>query len=277
MQRELVDLKKEYGIAGGTLECITVGPLFDVNASEWKRPAVIVVPGGGYAHVSKREGDSVAAAFLARGFQTFILTYTVWPNAAYPDQLIQLAAAVDHVKKNAEKYHVNPDEIFAVGFSAGGHLTADLSVEYAEVSKKAGIELNARPTAVGLAYPVIARKYGHIGSHDNLLDGYTDEAKAELMQVLELDQAVTKDTPPAFIWSTAGDTAVPPVNSLRYAEALLKNGVLCELHVYPQGGHGLSTCDHEVNEGQNREYLAKNAKWLDDCAAFFRLFVKEEF
>lgn len=277
MKRELVDLKKEYGIAGGTLESIAIDYPFDASGTEWKRPAVIVVPGGGYGFVSKREGEPVAAAFLARGFQTFVLTYTVWPDSVYPDQLIELAAAVDYVKKNAEKYGVNPDEVFVVGFSAGGHLCANLAVEYADVSKKAGIELNAKPTAAGLSYPVIAKKYGHTVSHDRLLDGYTDEAKAELMQVLELDDAVTKDTAPAFIWSTTEDTCVPPINSLRFAEALMKNGVACELHVYPNGQHGLSTCDHEVNVGPNRNYLAKNTKWLDDCAAFFRLFVKEEF
>ena len=95
MKNYKVSLKETYGIEGGELECILLDLPFDRETPEWKRPAVIVVPGGGYHMVSKREGEPIASAFLARGFQAFVLTYTTAPEgAAYPDQLIQLAAAV---------------------------------------------------------------------------------------------------------------------------------------------------------------------------------------
>lgn len=179
-------------------------------APDWKRPAVIVVPGGAYWGVSKREGEPVASQFLARGFQTFILTYLCSPDGvSYPEQLIELSAAVDYVKKHAAEYNVNADEVFVVGFSAGGHLTADLAVEYASVKEKSGLELDCRPKAVGLGYPVISSKAGHEDSYINLLSGYTEEARGELMKSLDLDQEVTDDTPPAFIWTTSTDTCVP--------------------------------------------------------------------
>lgn len=276
MLHDKISLQKEYGIAGGELECILCEKPIDGDGS-WKRPAVVVVPGGAYWMVSRREAEPVAFEFLARGFQTFILTYTCAPDGArYPDQLIQLGAAVDFVKKHAEEYHVNADEVFVVGFSAGGHLTGDLAVEYASVGEKAGFPLDCRPTAVGLCYPVITTKGGHVDSYHNLLEGYTDEAQEELLKTLNLDEAVTEDTPPAFIWSTSEDACVPPVNALRYATALAGKKIQFELHVYPQGWHGLSTCALEINDGKAAAFAGKNAAWLDDCASFFRLYTTEK-
>ena len=277
MKSYTVSLKEVYGIDGGELACILADPPFDVPAPEWRRPAVIVVPGGGYSMVSKREGEPVAAGFLARGFQAFILTYLCRPDGVrYPEQLTELAAAVDYVKKHADEMRVNPDEVFVVGFSAGGHLTADLAVEWQCVAQKTGRDFDCRPKAVGLAYAVISHKTWHLDSYINLLDGYTDEAKAELEKELSLEDRVTKDTPPAFLWTTAEDNCVPPENTLLYALALDRNKIPYELHVYPQGNHGSSDCDWEVNPSC-AEYLRKNAGWLGDCARFFRLYTAEKF
>ncbi|MBQ7924403.1 MAG: alpha/beta hydrolase [Clostridia bacterium] len=277
MQAFTVDLKSEYGLAGGSLDCMTIDSPFDWETPDWKRPAVIVVPGGGYGMVSKREADPVALAFFARGFQVFVLTYTIGGEngVSYPEQLIELGAAVDYVKKNAKTLCVNKDEIFVVGFSAGGHLTGNLAIEYASVSEKAGQSIDCKPTAVGLCYPVITCKHGHLATYENLLYGYTDEAKAELLKTLNLNEAVTKATPPAFIWATASDQVVPADNAIRYAQALSEKGVDFELHVYADGVHGLSTCDEEINP--KGAHLARTSKWLDDCAAFFRRHTKESF
>ena len=274
MKAYTVDLTKEYSfLQGGNLQCILGDCPWDAEV-EWKRPALIVVPGGGYGMVSKREGEPIAHAFLAKGFQTFILWYSVAPNAAYPQQLLQLSAAVDYVKKNAKEMNVNPDEVFVVGFSAGGHLTGNLAVEHQDVSAKVGVELNCKPTAVGLAYPVISNINGHQGSYDNLLLGYTEEAKEELMKTLSLDKAVSKDTPPAFIWTTAVDQAVPADNALRYALALAKYGIQYELHVYPFGEHGASTGSAEINTCVPEDQKIKG--WIDDCAKFFRIYTVEK-
>ncbi len=271
-----VDLKKEYGLQGGVLDCMTIASPFDWENTEWKRPAVIVIPGGGYGMVSKREAEPVALAFLARGFQAFVLTYTVGGanGISYPEQIIEVGAAVDYVKKHAEELCVNKDEVFVVGFSAGGHLTCNLAIEHASISQKAGQELDCKPTAVGLCYPVINRE-GHGETFDNLLYGYTDEAKAELMKTLNLNEAVSDNTPPAFIWATAADQVVAVSNSIVYAHALAQKGIDFELHVYADGVHGLSTCDTEINP--KGDHLARTSKWLDDCSAFFHRYTKETF
>lgn len=270
-----VCLKDEYGIFGGKLDCLSLDDTNPREGVEWKRPAVIIVPGGAYAHVSKREGEGVAARFLAQGFQVAVLTYSVaGEGAKYPDQLIQLGCAVDYVRKHAKELYVNPDEIFVVGFSAGGHLTANLAVDYASVSQKAGFSVDCKPTAVGLGYPVITNKAGYKGTHDNLLCGYSEDKKEELLKALNLDEAVTEKTAPAYIWTTATDQLVPALNSLRFAAALAQKGVAYELHVYPQGSHGLSTGDSEVSPACPEPRLKQ---WVSDCVGFFRSFVEEEF
>ena len=279
MRAYTVELKNEYAkLCGGKLECMLMDfPWDGENTIGWRRPALIVVPGGGYAYTSEREGAPIAAEFFARGFQTFVLKYTAAgeDGVCYPEQLLEIAAAVDYVKKHAEELHVNPDEVFAVGFSAGGHLTANLAVDHPYILEKFGMNLDCKPTAVGLSYPVISRKYGHVGSHDNLLCEYTEEAKAKLVNELALDEMVNEYTSPAFIWATANDGVVPAENALRYALALAKQNIPYELHVYPNGPHGLSTCRFEINNPSNG--MERVAKWIDDCAAFFRMYTVEKF
>lgn len=271
-------LKEDYPTQGGELECMLMERPWDSGHENWRRPAVVVVPGGAYAMVSKREGVPVAAEFFAKGYQTFVLTYlTVNDDVCYPEQLIEVASAVDYVKKHAEEFHVNPDEVFVVGFSAGGHLVGNLAVEHSSVSQKAGVELNCKPTAVGLGYPVISQKTAYKASHENLLNGYTDEAKEELLKTLNLDEAVSDDTPPAFIWTTAEDGAVPSENSLMFALALAKRKIPYEVHVYPKGGHGMSTGSCEINDGGKSEIKTRLSDWVGKCVSFFRSFCEEEF
>lgn len=273
-----VDLKAEYSfLQSGQLLCIAADYIFDGEVdSNWKRPALIVVPGGGYGMVSKREGEPVAHAFLAKGFQVFILTYLTGEDVRYPEHLIEMAAAVDYVKKHADEFSVNPQEVFAVGFSAGGHLVGDLCVEHQNMQQKTGVALDCKLTAAGLSYPVISKINGHQGSYVNLLNGYTEEAKEELLKTLNLDEAVNEQTPPAFIWTTATDNVVPAENAIRYALALARKNIGYELHVYPDGVHGLSTANDEVNIVYNAD-MKRIARWVDDCALFFRRYTQEKF
>ena len=269
-----IDLKKHYNVAGGILTPYTID--CPTDKKEWRRPAVIIVPGGAYEHVSKREGEPVACHFLARGFQAFVLEYLVSPDGVrYPEQLHELAAAVDYLKKHSEEFHINKNEIFVMGFSAGGHLTANLAVDCSAVSDIVGEKLDCKVTAIGLGYPVISAELGHTRSHENLLSGYNDKQKQKLFSQLNLDKTVNQNTVPAFIWTTATDSSVPAINSLNFAKALAENGIRYELHVYPEGEHGGSTCNLEVNDECNA--IARNAQWIDNCASFFRLFTVEKY
>lgn len=271
-----IQLENDYDfLQGGELMCCLMERPFP-EEREWKRPAVIVVPGGGYWHVSKRESEPISSAFMALGFQTFILKYLCAPQGVrYPEQLLELASAVDYIKTHAEELHINEKEVFVVGFSAGGHLAGHLSVSYAKIYNLTKKELDCKPTAVGLAYPVISYNYGHTGSFDNLLQGYTADEKLSLIEELNLDSQVTSETPPTFIWCTAQDTIVPAENTVRYVLALLKSSVPYESHIYPIGPHGLSTGSVELNSFV--EKVPKVSSWVKDCADFFRMYVEEKF
>lgn len=260
-----VNLKDLYPVQKGHLQVILGDSPHDGNAP-FVRPALIVVPGGGYGFVSKREGEPVASAFLGKGFQTFILTYAVAGDGVrYPEQLTELACAVDYVKKHAEEFHVNPNAIFLVGFSAGGHLAGNLAVDYDKIEAITGLALDCKPTAVGLSYPVTC---GHRGSFENLLRGYTGEEFERLMDQVDLVKRVSPSTVPSFIWTTAEDGLVPPCDSLFFATELSKNKIPFELHVYPHGHHGLSTGSTEVNAPIPA--LSVVSSWVDDCVRFFR-------
>lgn len=276
MKQFSVNLKENYPfLAGGRLEGLTMSTPWDDGRDD-KRPAVIVVPGGAYAMTSRREGAPIASAFFARGFQVFVLWYMVRSDGArYPEQLLELSSAVDYVKKHADELHVNKDEVFVVGFSAGGHLTANLAVDYQNVSALAGVALDAKPMAVGLGYPVISDQYKYKHTHENLLNGYTDEEKAVLVKKVRLDKMVTKKTAPSFIWTTATDDAVPAENTLRFALALSQKNVSYELHVYPAGRHGLATGRLDVNEVVPE--MEKISRWTEDCASYFRRFTIEKY
>ena len=262
-----------YPVNGGTLTAYVAEEPFDFSTPSWTRPAVLIAPGGGYEFTSKREAEPVAFEFLARGFHAFVLNYQVAKDdARYPDQLLQIASAVDCIKARAEEWRIAPDKMFAVGFSAGGHLVGNLAIAHQRIAEISGKALNCKPTAVGLCYPVVSRAFKYQQTHENLLQGYTDEAKAELYKEVNLDENVSKDTPPAYIWTTATDSVVPAQNALSFAMAMANNGIPYELHVYASGEHGLSCATAEVNETQVEHAKCVHG-WLDQCVAFFQKYL----
>lgn len=209
------------------------------NDDRVARPAMLVVPGGGYSSVCRfTEGVPIAERFASLGFQAFILHYHVAPNR-FPKPQEDILRAIKLIRANAAAWNVIPDNIAAVGFSAGGHLCASAGIFYNEVEANAGDaadKVSGRPDATLLCYPVITFVgKGHFGSGHNLLG---DEFEANRTR-FSLETRITPDTPPAFLWHTVADQVVPYENSTMYAEALRQNGVPCEEHIYPHGRHGM--------------------------------------
>lgn len=210
-----------------------------------RRPAVIICPGGGYAMTSDREAEPVAMQFAASGFQTFVLRYSVRP-AVFPAAICELAFAVGMVRDNAEQWQIDPDRIFVAGFSAGGHLAASLGVFWhepflAELLATSGQRI--RPNGLILSYPVITSgEHAHRESFYNLLGSRYEE----LVDYVSLENRVSQNTPPVFLWHTWEDDCVPCQNALLLAYALKAEGVSLELHIYPRGGHGLSLANEET-------------------------------
>lgn len=208
-------------------------------APDRTRRAVVMCPGGGYRFTSDREAEPVALQLLAKDFCVFVLRYAVAP-VRYPVSLTQAAAAVKYVRDHAEQYHVQPDKVAIMGYSAGGHLAASLGVRWNEpwLAELLGTTpARIRPDGMVLAYPVISGgEFRHQGSFEKLT-GSDDPAEWEKHS---LETLVSADTPEAFLWHTFTDDAVPVENSLLFFSALRRCGIPSELHVYPEGPHGLS-------------------------------------
>jgi len=204
-----------------------------------KRPAVIVCPGGGYSDTSPREAEPIAMKYCSAGFHSFVLDYSVAP-AGFPAAVCELSKAVVYVKSIADEYSIDKDKIFVVGFSAGGHLVASLGVHFnhPDVKKFADVDgVENKPAGIILGYPVITAEDGktHQGTINNFCAG-----REELRELASLEKYVTPETPTTFIWHTFADAGVPVISTLRFAAALEENGVKFEMHVYPDGPHGLS-------------------------------------
>ncbi len=205
--------------------------------------AVIIFPGGGYGTRAQHEGPKYAEFLQSNGITAFVVDYRVAPYE-HPSPISDAMRAIRYVRYNADKYGVDKNKIAVMGSSAGGHLAGSLSVHYDKAFYEQMDDIDkacARPDATILCYPVIDMgDYRHEGSRNNLLGGYPSEEMKELMS---LHKQVTNDTPEAFIWHTAGDQAVSFMNSMLYAEALGKRKIPFELHVFPDGPHGLGLCD----------------------------------
>lgn len=211
-----------------------------------KRPLILMCPGGGYCFTSDREAEPLAMRFLAMGYHVAILRYSVAP-ATYPTALLEAAASMKLIHEHAKEWNVDTEKIVIQGCSAGGHLAASLGVFWHEkwLAEKTVVASEIlKPAGMILCYPVITSgEYAHRGSFEALLDGkYTDE----MLERTSLEKQVTEHTPKAFIWHTFTDESVPVQNSLFFIEAMKKYEIPVEFHMYPVGGHGLSTCDEQT-------------------------------
>ena len=212
-----------------------------------KRPVILMCPGGGYEMSSDREAEPMAMQFLAMGYHVAILRYSVCP-VRYPAALLQVAESVLYLKEHADEYHIDPEKIVVQGCSAGGHLAANYGIAWNSpfLTKLMGMENDPERLRVAgllLCYPVITSgEKAHEESFRNLLGEQYEEKKEEL----SLENQVTPDTPPTFLWHTATDETVPVENSLYFFQACLQQGVSAELHIYPVGGHGLSLANEET-------------------------------
>ena len=230
------------------------------------RPAIIVCPGGGYQLVSGREADPVALPYFASGYNVYTLTYSVGREGAKGYKpLCQLAATIAEIRRRAEEWRTQKDKIAVCGFSAGGHLAASLGVMYEDEGflQAYGRQEHIRPDAMILSYPVItADEYAHVASIEHVSGAV---AGSEEYKRFDLTQYVSSSTPPAFVWHTAADAAVPVENSLQLCAALSKAKVPFEYHVLPEGKHGLSVCTEAVGtpDPYNGRWLEWSIKWLN--------------
>lgn len=206
---------------------------YDCDAA---KTAIVVCPGGAYCGRADYEGNDVGAWLNTIGITAFVLEYRVAPSKA-PAQPSDAQRAMRLARKLCMERGI--ERLGIMGFSAGGHLAATLSVHYDEAFYPPQDELDnlsACPDFTVLCYSVIDMgEYRHDWSRRFLLGDVPDEAQIEFYSP---QRCVTENTPPAFLWHTAQDASVPAINSMLYAAALQKCGVPYELHIFPFGQHG---------------------------------------
>lgn len=210
--------------------------------------AIVILPGGGYqTHAIDHEGYQFADWFASLGISSAICTYrhrgkgNEGKGYGHPYPMLDAQRAIQTLRAHAEQWNIDPNRIGVIGFSAGGHLCSTVSTHFQDGVPDADdpvMRVSSRPDFSILCYPVIAlnQKHTHAGSQRNLLGAKPDP---KLIDDLSNERQVTERTPPTFLFHTAQDKVVPAENSLQYYSACLQHGVEAELHVFPEGVHGV--------------------------------------
>ena len=234
-----------------------------------RRPTIVIAPGGGYTHLSTRESEPIALTFAAMGMNAVVVRYRVAP-AVFPAPMQDIASAVAAIRQNADNWHADPNQIALCGFSAGAHAVGLLGVHWQEAHWWQEMHLTSadvRPNALILSYPVItAGEFAHRGSFVQLAG--SEDAAAQ--QAFTLEDKVTSDTPPVFVWHTMEDKTVPVENTLLLLAALRRAGVPCEAHLFEKGAHGtsISTAEVDAADPHRAHWVALCLEWLGETFGF---------
>lgn len=235
MKQEIINLNQERNV---TLTAYTQEVEGEFQFS--KRPAILILPGGGYAMCSDREADPVAMAYLKAGYQAFILRYSTGINKTWPNPLEDYEQAMELLEERAEEWHLDSSRIAAIGFSAGGHLCACA----ATIAKH-------KPAAAILVYPAI-------------LNDICDMCQPGMPQP---NEHVSTDTSPCFLVAARDDRTVDVKNSLMMQLALAEKGVPFESRIYSYGGHGFSTGEDWI---LNNSCSPRMPDWVDDSIGWLK-------
>lgn len=225
--------------------------------------AVVICPGGGYSIVAiDHEGFKVAEKFNEMGVAAFVLKYRIPDTKNQTDPSIaplqDAQQAILTVRTNAKKWNVDPERIGIMGFSAGGHLASTAGTHFERSLIDNPDHISVRPDFMILIYPVISADIAitHSGSFKNLLG---PNASAEQLNLYSNEKQVTAKTPPTFLVHASDDGGVSPNNSIVFYQALLKNKIPAELHIYQNGGHGFGMHNTTTKD----EWMERCKNWLD--------------
>lgn len=226
--------------------------------------AILICPGGGYSRLAiEHEGYEVAEWYRQKGYVAAVLKYRLpaeeLVNEAWKVPLMDAEQGIRMLRQRATDWKIEADKVGVLGFSAGGHLAASLSVH----GNPADHELPAsRPDFSILIYPVISMDTSitHAGSRQQLLG---EKVNTEWEHYHSTEKQVNAQTPPAFLVHSWDDKAVPAQNSIRYGEALQHYDIPLELHLYQKGGHGYGLGKRE-NTGNAVSWPELSHRWIQE-------------
>lgn len=269
-----------------------------------KRPAVIVLPGGAYLNCSDREGEPIALRFQAMGYHAFVLRYSVYsenrsdmafgqpgtepqpkPWLNHPAPMRDIARAMLEIRAHADEWLVDTDRIAICGFSAGAHNCAMYSVYWDKPVMREPFGVDSallRPAACILCYTLsdyVFQEECAAKAQDPLARGLFDlcnfafvgekRPSRETLEAISPARMVGPNTPPTFLWATAGDRLVPVQHSTLMATALADAGIPFELHVFEEGDHGLALADQST-ASMPEQIDADAAQWMPLCGNWLR-------
>jgi acetyl esterase/lipase len=208
--------------------------------------AIIVYPGGGYTHLSPREGPPAAEWLAANGITAFVLKYRLGPKYHHPAEMADGQRSIRFVRAHAAAWNIDPNRIGVIGFSAGGHLASTVATHFTPgdpMSADPVVQVSSRPDLQILLYPVITftdEPNVHKGSRASLLG---DNPPPALMELLSNEKQVSANTPPAFVVHSTADKVVPVANSDAYVAALMRFNIPVVYLRANYGGHGFGLTD----------------------------------
>ncbi len=210
--------------------------------------AVLVMPGGGYTHLAiEKEGGNPARWLAARGVSAYVLEYRLSPAYRWPAPALDATRAMRYLRAHAAELGIAPAKLGVWGFSAGGHLSAYLSTTHTAGNASAPDPLERfsdRPDFAVLSYGRF-----DLSSAVPRPAATPDAPGMEIVlgattAQLDVVPRVTRDTTPAFLYSTTGDQTVNSLNDTAYYAALKRMGVPAELHIFELGAHGSGLADN---------------------------------
>nr|WP_321407772.1 alpha/beta hydrolase [uncultured Carboxylicivirga sp.] len=237
------DVQVEEQDINNRVSRVTVPQLYHYPVkSKEAKPAIIIIPGGGYAREAiDHEGYMAAEWFNKLGFEAFVLKYRLpdddlFDNPAYVP-LMDAQQAVYLVRLKAKEFNIDPARVGVIGFSAGGHLAASASTLFTNPVDKNRSSEDVRPDFSILMYPVISmdKACTHMGSRINLIG---KDPAVSMVDYFSLENQVSEKTPVTLMVHAIDDGAVPVENTDRYAKNLFNKGGDVTKVILPIGGHG---------------------------------------
>ncbi|QEC65545.1 alpha/beta hydrolase [Mucilaginibacter ginsenosidivorans] len=229
----------------------TITPYFPAKGTA-TGTAIVIFPGGSYINLaSGHEGQAIAEEFNKIGVTAFVVKYRLPSDQIMVDKTIgplqDAERSIQIVRERAAEWGINPHKVGVIGFSAGGHLASTIDTHFDKVVIDNKSNISLRPDFAMLIYPVISfGPFAHAYSRENLIGKNPSQ---QLIDLYSNEKQVTANTPPTFLIHAEDDDVVPVQNSLLFYDALVKNKVKAEMHLFQAGGHGFglnnpTTTDH---------------------------------
>ena len=243
----------------------------DVTINTPLRPALISCPGGAWTHLAPHEGESVALTFVKEGFASFVLSYSVGEDSAFPNPLIEISWAIKTVRELAEEWHIDPNQIVLAGFSAGASVCAMSATQWMNplIQEVLGGDANDfKPNAVILAYGCNDLSTIFDNPDEDLVIPEPGRISAERTPQLDVINYVTEETSPIFFYHCRYDEYVPVKNTWLLAEKMDAFKLPFEMHIFNSGHHGMSvnnklTLGREKIDPSVTQWVPLCVTWLD--------------